>query len=90
MEMKGRDDMKNTIIRQTKKTCQNISMDYVLFQNMERYGITVTNEDSGESGTVSDISSIRDVSEAFFELILGGFVTPITLRDVAEDFVVVH
>lgn len=82
--------MKTTIIRQNRKTCHELSMYYILFEALGRYGITVTNECSGETRTISDVSTLRSLSEQLFDLILRGFVTPVTLMDVAEDFVAEH
>ncbi len=51
------------------------------------YGAAVTNESSGEQAAVQGLTPDRDSAVAFFRRISGGTVTPVTLMDVAEDFV---
>ncbi len=82
--------MKNTIIRQESHNHAGFSMGYTLFLTGNTYGISVKNQRSGESSTIGDISTNKVLSEQLFDLVLGGFVTPITLKDVAEDFVAAH
>lgn len=82
--------MKNTIIRQEHKIWADLRMGYTLFLMGNTYGITVRNQHTGEKVTIRDVSNNQVLSEQLFDLILGGFVTPVTLKDVAEDFVAAH
>lgn len=82
--------MKNTIIRQELKKQADLRMGYTLFLMENTYGISVRNQHTGEKVTIRDVSTNQGLSEQLFDLILGGFVTPVTLKDVAEDFVAAH
>lgn len=79
--------MKNTIMRQEHKTWAGLSMGYTLFLSENTYGISVHNQHTGEKIIIRDISTDQGLSEQLFDLILGGFVTPITLKDVMEDYI---
>lgn len=86
--------MKNMIIKQDTTTHSGMSacLSYTLFssptdRNTNSYGVTVTNELTGETATISDITESLDSSEQLFDRLLTGCVTPLCLKEVVEDFV---
>lgn len=84
--------MKNLIIRQDIQQQSGLTMGYTLFsapshRNTKGYGITVTDWTTGMQATVGDISESVTTTLQLFERLLQGFVTPVTMRDVIEDFV---
>ena len=86
--------MKNMIIRQdsTNHSGMAACIEYTLFskhteRDTESYGVTVKNEITGETATISDITENLQTSEALFDRLLTGCVTPMSLKDVVEDFV---
>lgn len=67
-------------------------MDYTLFygptdQNGEGFGIRVKDQRTKETITLRDISVNPLDSKRLFELVLRGFVTPVSLKDVVEDYI---
>ncbi len=58
---------------------------YRLWSEEGRYAVSVCDR-NGESAAVRDVTTIPARSEAFFALVVRNLVTPVTLRDVAEDF----
>lgn len=62
----------------------------LLAQSVEgrnRYGVSVSNERTGERALVRDAVLSRPDAEALMARLVAGAVTPVTLRDVVEDFV---
>ncbi len=70
---------------------QTISLRYELTaQNCGgtvQYGVSVTNEGTGEQAALADLTGDLQRAQAFFARISSGLVTPVTLRETAEDFV---
>lgn len=67
-------------------------MDYTLFygptdRNGEGFGIRVKDQRTKETVTLRDISVNPVDSKRLFELVLCGFVTPVSLKDVVEDYI---
>ena len=54
---------------------------------LTQYGAAVTNEGTGEQVRVMELTSDQNLASEFFDKISRGLVTPVTMRDVAEDFV---
>lgn len=86
--------MKNLIIRQNSTTHSGMAacLEYTLFSSLtdrdtESYGVTVKNELTGETATISDITENQKTSEQLFDRLLTGCVTPLCLKEVVEDFV---
>lgn len=52
-----------------------------------RYGVSVFNETTGEETVVPDALLDPNTGERLLEMLVSGGVTPMTLRDVVEDFV---
>lgn len=67
------------------------TLDYTLLAQMQgaaaRFGVSVKNEQTGETAEVMDVTGDRQQAVAFFKSVVRGQVTPVTLREVAEDFV---
>ncbi len=87
--------MKNMIIKQNSTNHQGMAacLAYTLFsrpndRNTRSYGVSIENEITGELETVADITDDLCVSEKLFDLLLTGSVTPVTLKEVVEDFIV--
>ena len=53
----------------------------------KRYGVSVSNERTGERTLVRDAVLSRPDAEALLARLVAGTVTPVTFRDVVEDFV---
>ncbi len=53
------------------------------------YSFEVSSSLTGDeySEKVNNLTTIREIADSFFELIVRNLVTPCSLRDVAEDFV---
>lgn len=51
------------------------------------FGILLRNRATGESDMISDITGDLSAAVHLFEQLVRGKVTPVTLRDVVEDFV---
>lgn len=70
---------------------RDITVSYELLEHLEegecRYGVSAENQNTGERAEIGDITSKRDRAEQFFNLLIVGQVTPVTLKDAAEDFV---
>lgn len=70
---------------------RDITVSYELLEHSEggesRYGVSAENQNTGERAEIGDITSVRARAEQFFNLLIVGQVTPVTLRDAAEDFV---
>lgn len=84
------------------QTVEDMELDYYIIAddiskkhcNLESYGVriikTVCSEGGGKSIDSSQINNIfyrRSDIESFMELIVRNEVTPITLRDVVEDYI---
>lgn len=87
--------MKNMIIRQDSSNFMGMAscLAYTLFcrtsdRDTVSYGVTIKNEITGEIGTVADITENPQTAERLFDLLLTGCVTPVSLKDVVEDFIV--
>lgn len=70
----------------------NMTVRYVLLAQeadggVTQYGVTITNEATGERSRAMRITSDEGRAAEFFERISRGLVTPVTFLDVAEDFV---
>lgn len=69
---------------------RDITVSYELLEHSEggvcRYGVSAENQNTGERAEIGDITSVRARAEQFFQLLIVGQVTPVTLRDAAEDF----
>lgn len=53
----------------------------------EAYAIRIENETTGEEMFILDITEDQAAAESLFCLLIDGAVTPVTFRDVVEDFV---
>lgn len=51
-----------------------------------QYGAAVVNLTSGERAYIGGLTADRARAETFFRRVCNGLVTPVTLRDTAEDF----
>lgn len=87
--------MKNLIIRQDSVTHEAMAacLEYTLFsnrteRNTESYGVRVENKLTGEKAAIGDITENLTTSEKLFDLLLTGCVTPVSLKEVVEDFIV--
>ena len=87
--------MKNMIIRQDTTNSRGMAawLEYTLFcrpteRDTRSYGVAVKNEITGESASIPDITENLQTSERLFDLLLTGCVTPVSLKDVVEDFIV--
>ena len=86
--------MNNITIRQNITIHPDMAacLQYTLFSiptedSRESYGVMVRNEITGETATIADITQRMDISELLFDKLLTGCVTPVTLKDVVEDFI---
>lgn len=81
--------VEETASLETEQMC--CPLRYVLAAQMvegsERFAVAVRNERTGEQAQVADLTSDRQRAMDFFLKIVRGLVTPVTLREVAEDFV---
>lgn len=67
-----------------KLNCQYILLDDP--ENYDRYGVAVST--GGETARVEHITADKEVAEKLMNLLKLGQVTPVTLLDVVEDFMV--
>lgn len=69
----------------------NMTLRYELLaetkEGMTQYGAAVTNENTEERTRVMELTADRGRAAEFFGRISRGNVTPMTMREVAEDFV---
>ena len=50
------------------------------------YSVRLWNETTGERSQAPELTTDRDLALRFFEGVLRGSVTPLTLREIVEDF----
>lgn len=86
--------MKNMIIRQNSTNFTGMAkcLEYTLFstitdRNTESFGVKVQNKITGESAMIKDITENQAASEKLFDLLISGCVTPVSLKDVVEDYI---
>lgn len=51
------------------------------------YGVSVENPNTGEYAVVEDVTLERDRAEQLMDLLTVGQVTPVSLREIVEDFI---
>ena len=51
-----------------------------------QYSVRLLNENTGEIAEVRDLTADEGRALRFFDSVLRGSVTPVTLREIAEDF----
>ena len=56
-------------------------------EEQTRYGVAVSNDTTGERAMISDVLLRPTDGEALLSRMAAGGVTPLTLREVVEDFV---
>ena len=79
--------------RITIRDCESeLIIIYQLFESeytdgTRHFGVCIQCETTGETATVHDLTSNRACAKQFFHSIVQGKVTPIHLKDLAQDYV---
>jgi hypothetical protein len=56
-------------------------------EGVTQYGVSVSNDTTGETAQVSDLTTDPSQAAAFLEMVSSGLVTPVTFWEIAQDFV---
>ena len=59
---------------------------YRLYLEEGGYAVDVKNERTGETVRIQDLTTKPETARTFFNRVVQGMATPVTLQDLAEDF----
>ena len=86
--------MRTTLTETTikKRLSNGHEVAYTLFterfpDHTVRYGIRITDQSSGETDIVHDLTTCKDSAAQLFSTLVRGEASPVHLHDIAEDFV---
>lgn len=80
--------MRETKVRSrtlVRKDGEELHLRYTIVEEQGTYGVRVEKAD-GECAELRDITASRERIEALFRMIWRGGVTPLSLRDIIEDW----